>query len=166
MIGFLNGSSLKGYGIFLSAFRQGLSEAGYVEGKNVTIEYRWAEGQYDQLPALAADLVRRRVSVIAATSTPANLVAKTATTTIPIVFTTSSNPVELGLVGNLNRPGGNVTGAVTLNAQLGPKRLELLHELVPTATTIVALVNPINPNAELNGETSRRRLAPLDRRFL
>ena len=148
VIGFLNGTSLEGYGIFLSAFLQGLSEAGYVEGRNVTIEYRWAEGQYDRLPALAADLVRRRVTVIAATSTPANLIAKAATTTIPIVFTTSSNPVELGLVDNLSRPGGNVTGVVTLNVELGPKRLELLHELVPTATTTVALVNPANPNIE------------------
>ena len=130
----------------MSAFGQGLSEAGYVEGQNVTIEYRWAEGQYDRLPDLAADLVRRRVNVIAATSTPANLIAKGATTTIPIVFTTSSNPVELGLVASLSRPGGNVTGAATLNVELGPKRLELLHEVAPMATRIVALVNPTNPN--------------------
>jgi putative ABC transport system substrate-binding protein len=148
VIGFLNGTSPEGYGLFLSAFRQGLSETGYVEGQNVTIEYRWAEGQYDRLPALAADLVLRRVSVIAATSTPANLIAKAATTTIPIVFTTSSNPVELGLVASLNRPGGNVTGAATLNVELGPKRLELLHEVVPMATIIVVLVNPTNPNVE------------------
>jgi putative ABC transport system substrate-binding protein len=147
-IGFLNGTSEEGYGLFLAAFREGLSEAGYVEGRNVTIEYRWAEGQYDRLPALAADLVRRQVSVIAATSTPANIVAKGATTTIPIVFTTSSNPVELGLVTNLSRPGGNVTGAATLNVELGPKRQELLHALVPTASKIVALVNQTNANAE------------------
>jgi putative ABC transport system substrate-binding protein len=148
VIGFLNGTSLEGYGLFLSAFRQGLKETGYVEGQNVTIEYRWAEGHYDRLPALAADLVRRGVTVIAATSTPANRIAKEATTTIPIVFTTSSDPVELGLVASLNRPGGNVTGVATLNVALGSKRLELLHELVPTATIIAALVNPTNPNVE------------------
>ena len=148
VIGFINGTSPEGYGIFLSAFRKGLSEAGFVEGRNVTIEYRWADGQYDRLGGLAADLVRRKVSVIAATSTPANLIAKAATATIPIVFTTSSNPVELGLVANLSRPGGNVTGVATLNVELGPKRQELLHELVPTAATTVALVNQTNPNAE------------------
>jgi putative ABC transport system substrate-binding protein len=148
VVGFLNGTSLQGYGLFLSAFRQGLSEVGYVEGRNVTIEYRWAEGHYDRLPALAADLVDRRVTVIAATSTPANRIAKAATATIPIVFTTSSDPVELGLVESLGRPGGNVTGVATLNVALGSKRLELLHELVPTASTIGALVNPTNPNVE------------------
>ena len=146
VVGFLNGSSPSGYGRFLSAFLQGLSEAGYVEGRNVAIEYRWAEGQYDRLPALAADLVRRRVDVIAATSTPANRVAKAATTTIPIVFTTSSDPVELGLVASLSRPGANVTGAATLNVEVGSKRLELLHEIVPPAAMIVELVNPNNPN--------------------
>src|ERR1019366_1553845 len=140
VIGFLNGASLEGYGLFLSAFRQGLVAAGEVEGQNVAFEYRWAEGQYDRLPALAADLVRRRVTVIAATSTPANRIAKAATTTIPIVFTTSSNPVELGRAPSLNRPGGNVTGVTTLDVELGSKRLELLHELVPGATTIALLV--------------------------
>jgi putative ABC transport system substrate-binding protein len=148
VVGFLNGSSPSGYGRFLSAFLQGLSEAGYVEGRNVAIEYRWAEGQYDRLPALAADLVRRHVDVIAATSTPANRVAKAATTTIPIVFTTSSDPVELGLVASLSRPGGNVTGAATLNVEVGSKRLELLHEIVSPAAMIVELVNPNNPNLE------------------
>src|SRR5499427_9739009 len=134
VVGFLNGSSPNGYGRFLSTFLQGLREAGYVEGRNVAIEYRWAEGQYDGLPALAADLVRRRVDVIAATSTPANRVAKEATTTIPIVFTTSSDPVELGLVASISRPGGNVTGATGMNVEVISKRLELLHEIVPPDT--------------------------------
>jgi putative tryptophan/tyrosine transport system substrate-binding protein len=171
VVGFLNGSSPNGYGRFLSAFLQGLSEAGYVEGRNVAIEYRWAEGQYDRLPALAADLVRRRVDVIAATSTPANRVAKAATTTIPIVFTTSSDPVELGLVASLSRPGGNVTGAATLNVEVGSKRLELLHEIVPPAAMIVELVNPDNPNLETQlrnlqaaGHTVGRRILALSAR--
>jgi putative ABC transport system substrate-binding protein len=148
VVGFLNGTSPSGYGRFLSAFRQGLSEVGYVEGQNVTIEYRWAEGKYDRLATLAADLVGRRVDVIAATSTPANRVAKEATTTIPIVFTTSSDPVELGLVASLSRPGGNITGAATLNVEVGPKRLELLHEIVPPGALIIELFNSKNPNVE------------------
>jgi len=171
VVGFLNGSSPNGYGRFLSAFLQGLREAGYVEGRNVAIEYRWAEGQYDRLPALAADLVRRRVDVIAATSTPANRVAKEATTTIPIVFTTSSDPVELGLVASLSRPGSNVTGATTLNVEVGSKRLELLHEIVPPAAMIVELVNPNNPNLETQlrniqaaGHTVGRRILVLSAR--
>jgi putative ABC transport system substrate-binding protein len=148
VVGFLNGTSPDGYGRFLSAFRQGLSETGYVENRNVTIEYRWAEGHYDRLPGLAADLVRRRVNVIAATSTPANRIAVAATTTIPIVFTTSSDPVELGLVASLSRPGGNVTGATGMNVEVISKRLELLHEIVPPDTIIVQLINPNNPNVE------------------
>jgi putative tryptophan/tyrosine transport system substrate-binding protein len=153
VIGFLNGTSPQGYGLFLLAFRQGLSETGYIEDRNVAIEYRWAEGRYERLPELAADLVRRRVAVIAATSTPANVTAMKATTTIPIVFTTSSDPVELGLVASLNKPGGNVTGAVTLNVEVVSKRLELLHEVVPTASIIVVLANPTNPNAETQSRT-------------
>jgi putative ABC transport system substrate-binding protein len=155
VIGFLNGTSPQGYGLFLSAFHQGLSETGYVEGRNVAIEYRWAEGRYEQLPALAADLVSRRVAVIAATSTPANLIATKATKTIPIVFTTSSDPVELGLVARLNKPGGNVTGAVTLNVAVLSKRMELLHEMVPTASVVGVLANPTNPNEGTQSRTLR-----------
>jgi putative ABC transport system substrate-binding protein len=153
VIGFLNGTSPEGYGLFLLAFREGLSETGYIEGRNVAIEYRWAQGRYEQLPALAADLVRRQVAVIAATSTPANVIAMKATKDIPIVFTTSSDPVELGLVASLSRPGGNVTGAVTLNVEIVSKRLELLHEMVPSANIIVVLANPTNPNAETQSRT-------------
>ena len=147
VIGFMNGTSPQGYGHFVAAFRQGLIETGYTEGQNVVIEYRWAEGHYERLQALAADLVQRRVAVIVATSTPANVVAKKTTTEIPIVFTTSSDPVEIGLVASLDRPGGNVTGAVTLNVEVVSKRLELLHELLPATSVVAVLVNPKNPNA-------------------
>jgi putative ABC transport system substrate-binding protein len=146
VIGFLNGGSPDANRV--AAFRRGLNETGYVEGHNVAIEYHWAEGQYDRLPALARDLVRRQVSVIAATSTPAAITAKAATTTIPIVFTTSSDPVELGLVASLSR-SGNITGATQLNIEVTPKRLEILHELLPTANVFALLVNPTNPYAEI-----------------
>src|SRR5215468_10151384 len=150
VIGFINAAPAQSYGPQLTAFLKGLDEKGYVDGRNVTIEYRWAEGHNDRLPSMAADLVRRQVAVIAATTTPAALAAKTATSIIPIVFTTVGDPVQLHLVTSLNRPGGNVTGVTQLNVEVAPKRLELLHELVPTASVVALLVNPTNPNAETN----------------
>ena len=147
VVGFLNGASAKGYEPMVAAFRQGLKDTGYVEGQNVAVEYYWMEGQYDRAPAMAAALVRRQVAVIVA-NTPGNLVAKAATTKIPIVFTTASDPVQIGLVASLSRPGGNVTGVTILGVEVVPKQLEFAHELVPTATVIAVLVNPTNPNAE------------------
>src|SRR5262249_42463887 len=129
------------------AFPQGLSQAGFVEGRNVAIDYRWADGQYDRLPTLAADLVRREVNVIQTVGLSAIVAAKAATSTIPIVFLIAANPVELGLVPSLNRPGGNLTGVTSMNGELSAKRLQLLHEAVPTAKVTAALVNPTEPNA-------------------
>ena len=146
VMGFLGTSSLeKSAGGSLLAFKRGLAETGYVEDRNVTIEYRWADDQYDRLPALALELVRRRVAVLAAPGSPAALPAKAATTVIPIVFMIGSDPVELGLVASLNRPGGNLTGVAYLNVEVAPKRLELLHEFVPTAKSIALLINSANP---------------------
>jgi putative tryptophan/tyrosine transport system substrate-binding protein len=149
VIGYLNAGSpdLASDSLRLRAFRQGLSETGYVEGRNMAIEFRWAGDQYDRLPALAADLVRRQVTVIVANG-PSGPVAKAATTTIPIVFVTVGDPVAFGLVASLNKPGGSVTGVTTLSSELGPKRLELLHEMVPTATVIAALIRPTGSDAE------------------
>ena len=132
----------------VAAFVNGLGETGYVDGKNIQIEYRWAENQYDRLPGMAADLVRQQVVVIAAVSTPAARAAKAATATIPIVFTTIADPVQMGFVASLNRPGGNVTGITLLSVEAGPKLVDLLHGAVPSATIIALLVNPTNPNAE------------------
>jgi putative tryptophan/tyrosine transport system substrate-binding protein len=145
VIGFANPASAQSFARPLSAFLKGLGETGYVEGRNVAIEYRWAEGRNDRLPAMVADLVRRQVSVIAATSTPAALAAKAATTTIPIVFEIGSDPIQLGLVGSLSRPGGNTTGVTQLVQEVTPKMLELLHELLPTAHVMALLVNPTAP---------------------
>jgi putative ABC transport system substrate-binding protein len=145
VVGFLNAGSPQGYVPSLAAFLKGLGEAGYVDGRNVTIQYRWAESQNDRLPALMADLVQRQVAVIAATSTPAALAAKAANTTIPIVFETAADPVQLGLVGSLNRPGGNVTGVTQTSVEVAPKRLELLHELLPAARIMAFLVDPSDP---------------------
>ena len=162
VVGFVSVASAKGYARQLSAFLKGLSETGYVDGQNVAIEYRWAEGRNDRLPAMVEDLVRRQVAVIAAASTPAAIAAKAATTTIPIVFEMASDPVRLGLVASLNRPGGNATGVTNTNVEIGPKRLQLLHELVPTASVIALLVNPTNPTV---AETNTKGLQVAARTF-
>jgi putative ABC transport system substrate-binding protein len=144
-IGFLNAESAKGYARPLAAFLKGLSETGYDDGRNLTIEYRWAEGHNDRLPAMAADLVTRKVTVIAATTTPAALAAKAATLTIPIVFESATDPIHQGLVTSLSRPAGNVTGVTQTNAEVAPKLLQLLHEIFPAARIMGLLVNPTNP---------------------
>ena len=167
VVGFINPASAKDYEPQLSAFLKGLSEAGYVDGRNVAIEYRWAEGQHDRLPAMAADLVRRQVTVIAATTTPAALAAKAATATIPIVFEIGGDPIQLGLVAKLSRPGGNVTGVSQLSVEVAPKRLELLHELVPAASIMALLVNPTDrPGVSIKEAQSAARTLGLELHIL
>jgi ABC-type uncharacterized transport system substrate-binding protein len=148
VVGSLNILSLATVPRFVDAFHQGLGEAGFVEGRNLAIEYRWAEGRYDRLPEMAADLIRRQVAAIFAVGPPAVMAAKAATATIPIVFISGLDPVKAGYVASLGRPGGNITGVSLVTASLGPKRLELLRELVPAAERFALLVNPTNPNAE------------------
>ena len=148
VIGYLAAGSSNGDEQIAAALLKGLAETGYEDGKNIRIEYRWADNQYERLPSMAADLVRQKVAVIAATTTPAAKAAKQATTTIPIVFTTISDPVQIGFVGSLSRPGGNVTGVTLLSVEVGPKLLELLRGAAPSATVMGLLVNPTNPNAE------------------
>ncbi|MEA2940964.1 MAG: hypothetical protein QOD09_1493 [Bradyrhizobium sp.] len=147
-IGVLGSATAEGWAPFMAALRRGLAETGYVEGQNLSIDYRWADGRYDRLPALAADLVGRQPSAIVAFTTPAAVAAKAATSSIPVVFTTIGDPVRIGLVSNLSRPDSNVTGVTSLNVQVGPKRLELMHELLPTLGEVAVLVNPGNPTTE------------------
>jgi putative ABC transport system substrate-binding protein len=155
VVGFVNAASPQGYARQLAAFLKALSEAGYVDGHNVVIEYLWAEGRNDRLPTMVADLIHSKVAVIVATSTPAALAAKAATTTIPIVFETGADPVRIGLVASLNRPGGNVTGVTQLTEEVAPKLLEMLHELIPAAHVMALLVNPADPAL---AETTAREL--------
>jgi ABC-type uncharacterized transport system substrate-binding protein len=163
VIGYLGSQSAELWAGRVRAFRQGLAETGYVEGRNVAIEYRWAEGHYDRFPAFAADLVRRQVNVIAAPgSTPALVAAKAATTSIPIIFLTATDPVKAGFIANLSRPGSNLTGVTVLSVELGPKLLELLHEVVPAANVIGLLVNPANP---VVAETQSKDLMDTARRL-
>ena len=161
VIGYLDGGSLGTSAHVVAAIRKGLSEAGYVEGSSVTIEYRWAEGNYDRLPTMAAEMARRRVAVIVAMGTPAAFAAKAATATVPIVFGGGSDPVQAGLVASLNRPVGNVTGVTSMNAEIEAKRLGLLHELLPQATRFAVLVNPDNPLAEIDIKDARATAATI-----
>jgi putative ABC transport system substrate-binding protein len=162
VIGYLSPGSQESDVLRLTHFRKGLSETGYIEGRDVAIEYRWSDGLNERLPALAAELVRQRVSVIVAAGTPSALSAKEATATIPIIFLTAADPVLIGLVASLSRPDANITGVASLAVELGPKQLELLHELVPAATTIALLVNP---TTSTNAETLTRELRTAARTF-
>ncbi len=162
VVGFLSGASAWEFAYLAAAFRQGLNDTGYIESRNVSIEYRWAEGHYDRLPTLATDLVGRRVAVLAATGGIASvLAAKAATATIPIVFTTGADPVKMGIVASLNRPGGNVTGVIFFNNVLGSKRLQVLRELAPKATVVGMIVNPKNPNTEFDLQDMQLAARPL-----
>jgi putative ABC transport system substrate-binding protein len=161
VIGLLDSSSADEYAPFLAAFRRGLNEAGFVEGGNVAIEYRWGDGRYDRLPALASELVRIPATVLVATGITAAVAAKAATSTVPIVFNTGGDPVRFGLVASLNRPGGNVTGVASLGKVLVVKRFELLRELVPKADGIAFLVNPNNAVADLDTSDAQAAAAAL-----
>src|SRR4249919_1039476 len=145
-VGFIGSDTPDAYAVLLRAFRVGLKATGFIEGQNVAIEYRWTEGRNDKLPALTADLVSRQVTVIVALTTPSVLAAKAATKTIPIVFFTAGDPIDLGLVTSLRRPDSNLTGATTLTLEVGPKWLQLMHEMVPNATSLALLINPTSPN--------------------
>jgi putative ABC transport system substrate-binding protein len=167
MVGILGGASAEGYAPRVAAFRQGLNETGFVEGHNVVIDYRWADDNYDRLPGLAADLIRSQAVVIVVPGgTQTVLAAKAATTSIPIVFLVGSDPVRLGLVASLNRPGGNVTGVTILSTQLAEKRLELAHELAPPGAAIACLLNPLNPNAALIAKELESPARKLQRQVL
>jgi putative ABC transport system substrate-binding protein len=161
VVGYLSANSSSGDERPTSAFVKGLGETGYEDGKTVRIAYRWADGHYDRLPSLAADLVRDKVAVIAALGTPAVRAAKAATTTIPIAFATIADPVQIGFVASLNRPGGNATGATLLAVEVGPKLLDMLSGVVPSATSIALLVNPTNPNSEMQSKNTREAASKL-----
>ena len=166
IVGFLNSSSSRNLDYRVIALRRGLGDVSYIEGQNVTIEYRWAEGHYDRLPSLAADLVRRQVSVIAVTSTPGAIAAKAASAAIPIVFAIGADPIKFGLVASLNRPGGNVTGVSFLINSLVAKQLEVLHEALPSAPNLGFLVNPTNPSADADAADARGAADALGRKLV
>jgi ABC-type uncharacterized transport system substrate-binding protein len=166
IVGVLDSSTANEYGPFLAAFRDGLREDGFIEGRNVAIEYRWAEGRYDRLPSLAAELVRIPVAVLVATGITAAAAAKAATSTVPIVFNTGGDPVRFGLVASLNKPGGNVTGVASLGKVLVAKRFELLRELVPKANSIAFLVNPNNAVATLDTDDAQAAAATLGQKLI
>jgi putative ABC transport system substrate-binding protein len=166
VIGYIDGWSPEGFEPYLNALRQGLSETGYADGTRITLEHRWAHGDYSRLPALLADLIQRKAAVIVTGTTPVTRAAKAATTTVPIVFVIGADPVRVGIVGSLNRPGGNVTGVSFLANSLLPKQFEVLHETVPKDASIGFLVNPINPNAEADARDVQTAANALGRRLL